>query len=158
MDIEVDYPTFLNRAITAGLAPNNPKRRERTAPLPVSSTWLPRVQAFRLSFNLQDKDWLEAERLKLDISTYQNQHPGAGLSLGLFDRIVTWKLEQQEKRTSHHRAKVTDDLVHKITACAFSLVHSDRNVLAKVRLKVLSALPGVCFWRSFCHPRTQLSR
>jgi hypothetical protein len=38
---------------------------------------------------------------------------------------------------------VTDDLVGKITSCAFSLAHLDKYILARVRLDVLSALPGV---------------
>ena len=38
---------------------------------------------------------------------------------------------------------MTDDLVEKITSCAFSLDHTDRNVLARVRLDTLGALPGV---------------
>lgn len=56
---------------------------------------------------------------------------------------MTWKLEQQENRAQDFRQHVTDDLVEKITACAFSLHHPNKEILARVRLSVLGALPGV---------------
>jgi hypothetical protein len=105
--------------------------------------WLSSVQTFRQSFNLQDKDWQETEQLKKDISTHLTQNSGAGLSRSLFDRIHKWKLDRQAKRAVKFSKTVTDELVEKITACAFSLDHSDRNVLARVRLDTLGALPGV---------------
>ena len=118
-------------------------RQRQTPPLPVSSNWLPSVQAFRNQFNNQDSDWLKVEKLKQDISAHRTQNPNAGLPRPLFDRIVTWKLEQQENRAQDYRQHVTDDFVEKITACAFSLDHPNRHILARVRLNVLSALPGV---------------
>jgi hypothetical protein len=131
------------RAIIAPLVSNKPRRTRRTVALAVSSTWLTRVETFRQSFNLQDKDWQKTEQLKKDISSHLAQNPGIGFSRPLFDRVVTWKLERQENRAKRYRQNVTDDLVHKITSCAFSLVHSDRDTLARVRLEVLGALPGI---------------
>lgn len=101
------------------------------------------MQEFRQSFNLRDKDWQETEQLKKDIATHLIQNPGAGLSRPLFERIRKWKLDRQAKRAVKFSKTVTDELVEKITACAFSLDHSDQNVLARVRLDTLGALPGV---------------
>jgi hypothetical protein len=120
-----------------------PKRKRRTAPLPVSPNWLKDVQAFRQSFNPQDKDWQDTEQLKTDIKAHLTQNPGSGLTRLLFDRTVKWKLDKQINRPKKFSQNVTDDLVEKITKCAFSLVHSKRDVLARVRLDTLSALPGV---------------
>jgi hypothetical protein len=61
----------------------------------------------------------------------------------LFNEIVTWKLAGQEDRTRHLRTKLTDDLVRKITACAFSLAHSDRDYLTRGHLYVLQGISGV---------------
>jgi hypothetical protein len=54
-----------------------------------------------------------------------------------------WKLERQKGRNLHWRKKNTDDLVRKVTSCAFSLVHPDRETLARTRLGVVGGLPGV---------------
>jgi hypothetical protein len=92
------------------------------------STWTQDVQAFRAKFDTTDSDWVGTVSLKQKIKDYIEKSPGAGLSLDLFNQIVTWKLEQQEKRTSHHREeKVTEDLVRQITVCAFALTHTDRK-------------------------------
>jgi hypothetical protein len=92
--------------------------------------WLDDAQALRKSFDFRDKDWVETEQLKKDIKAHIAQNPSAGLSLGLFNRIATWKLRRQESRTRHFRSKITADFVQKITICAFSLVHSDRESLS----------------------------
>jgi hypothetical protein len=105
--------------------------------------WLDEVKAFRQSFNLQDKDWLETEQLKKDIEAHIAQNPGAGISLDLFNRIASWKLGRQEGRTRRFRTKVTDDFVRKITNCAFSLVHADRESLTRGRLNVIQGIQGV---------------
>lgn len=93
--------------------------------------WLDDAKALRESFDFQDKDWVETEQLKKDINAHIRQNPDAGLSLALFNRIATWKLRRQEGRTRRFRAKVTEDFVQKITICAFSLVHSDRDSLSR---------------------------
>ena len=125
------------------LATNTPRRKRRTTPLDVSSTWLASVQTFRQTFNLEDKDWKETEQLKADIKYHLNQNPSSGLTRSLFDRVVKWKLDKQINRPIKFSKTVTNDLVEKITACAFSLSHTDRYVLARVRLDTLGALPGV---------------
>ena len=130
-------------AIIAALTTATPKRRRRTTPLSVSPNWLTDVQNFRQSFNPQDKDWQETVQLKADIKAHLTQNPGSGLTRPLFDRIVKWKLDRQIDRPRKFSKNVTDDLVEKVTKCAFSLVHSDRDVMARVRLDTLSALPGV---------------
>jgi hypothetical protein len=109
----------------------------------LSSTWLTNVQQFRQSFDYQDNDWQQTVQLKADIAAHLAQNLGKGLSKSLFDRIVTWKLDKQEPRTDYLRVNITDDLISKITACAFSLVHRDRDFLAEMRLNALSAFPGV---------------
>ena len=107
------------------------------------STWVNDVRTFRATFNYGDSDWVGTVALKQKIKTHVGQPPSVGLSLALFNEIVTWKLAGQEDRTRHHRAKLTDDLVRKITACAFSLTHPDPDYLTRARLYVLQGIPGV---------------
>lgn len=89
------------------------------------STWVNDVRTFRSTFNTNDPDWVATVALKQKINAHVGQPPSTGLSLALFNEIVTWKLAGQEDRTRHHRAKLTDALVRHITACTFSVVHSD---------------------------------
>ena len=86
---------------------------------------------------------VRTEALKQKIKTHVGQPPSVGLSLPLFKEIATWKLRGQEDRTRHLRTKLTDDLVGKITACAFSLVHADLAYLTRARLYVLQGISGV---------------
>lgn len=116
----------------------------RKKPKPTAlSTWVNDVRAFRAAFNYGDSDWVGTVALKLKVKNHVGQPPSVGLSLALFNEIVTWKLAGQEDRTRGLRTKLTDDLVCKITACAFSLVHSDHNYLTRARLYVLQGIPGV---------------
>jgi hypothetical protein len=106
--------------------------------------WFDDVKAFQQQFNYsQDKDWLETRQLRRDIKKHRDQYPDAGLSYDLFARIASWKLRRQEGRTRRFRNKITDDFVTKITSCALSLDHSDRESLTRARLSVLQGLPGV---------------
>jgi hypothetical protein len=105
--------------------------------------WLDDVQGLRNSFDFQDKDWVETEQLKKDIKAQIARNSSAELSLDLFNRIASWKLGRQEGRTRRFRTKVTNDFVRKITNCAFSLVHADRESLTRVRLNVIQGIQGV---------------
>jgi hypothetical protein len=107
------------------------------------STWISGVRAFRATFNYGDSDWVGTVTLKLKVKNRVGQPPSVGLSLALFNEIVTWKLAGQEDRTRGLRDRLTDDLVRKITACAFSLAHPDRDYLTRARLYVLQGIPGV---------------
>jgi hypothetical protein len=102
----------------------------KKAPPVALSTWVEDVKVFRAKFDTTDADWVGTLSLKQKIKDHIAKNPGAGLSLALFNKIVTWKLDQQESRTSHHREEVTEDLVRQITSCAFALVHSDLKSLA----------------------------
>lgn len=116
--------------------------RKKVKPMALS-TWVRDVKAFRSTFNTADTDWVGTVALKQKIKNHVGQPPSVGLSLVLFNEIVTWKLAGQEDRTRHHRARLTDDLVRKITACAFSLTHPDPAYLTRARLYVLQGIPGV---------------
>ena len=105
--------------------------------------WVDDVKAFSEQFNSEDVDWKETRQLKKDIKAHLAQQAGAGLSLDLFNRIASWKLGRQEGRTRRFRSKITDDFVRKITACALSLEHADRETLTRGRLNVLQGQPGV---------------
>lgn len=90
-----------------------------------------------------DPGWIETKRLKHDIRTYRTEHPGAGLSAALFDRILTWKLRRQRARTERRRVDLTPQNIAVVTEAAFLLDHAKRDVLAALRLSILSSMPGV---------------
>ncbi len=119
-----------------------PRGRKKVKPT-VLSTWVNDVRAFRSTFNYSDPEWVATVALKQKISAHVGQPPSVGLSLALFNEIVTWKLAGQEDRTRDLRVHLTDDLVRKITACAFSLVHADRDYLTRAQLYVLQGISGV---------------
>ncbi len=91
----------------------------------------------------QDRAWVETEQLKDDIRSYRVEHPAAGLNADLFDRILNWKLRGQRARTEHHRVDLTPQNIAVVTEAAFSLDHPQRDMLAALRLRVLSSMPGV---------------
>jgi hypothetical protein len=90
-----------------------------------------------------DPDWQKTERLKSALASVVGSPPVRGLTPELFEEIVQWKLRRQRARTEAHRQQITADLLQKVTVCAFAVTHNDRKCCAKVRLKLLSALPGV---------------
>jgi len=91
----------------------------------------------------RDPAWIETERLKHDIRNYRREYPGAGLSAELFDRILGWKLRRQRARTEQHRAELIPQNIAVVTEAAFSLDHPQRDVLAALRLRVLSSMSGI---------------
>jgi hypothetical protein len=118
--------------------------RTKLKDLKALTTWVQDVKAFRASFDTTDSDWVGTLSLKKKIKDHLAKNPGTGLSLDLFNEIVTWKLSRQESRTRHTRgAKVTEDLLREITTCAFGLKHTDRDSLTRARLMVLQGIPGV---------------
>jgi hypothetical protein len=118
--------------------------RRKVKELKASASWVTDVKKFRADFDEQDKDWANAKALKKKIEEHVKNNPDTGLTLDLFNEIVTWKLERQEDRTRHTRAeKVTEDFVRLITTCAFALSHSDRKSLVRGRISVLQGIPGV---------------
>ena len=112
------------------------------------------IRTFRATFNYSDSDWVGTVALRQKIKTHVGQPPSVGLSLALFNEIVTWKLAGQEDRTRHHRAKLTDDLVRKITACAFSLTQLPNEGAALCPARNPRREHGSCF----SYTRTHLSR
>ncbi len=96
----------------------------------------------------RDPAWIETERLKHDIRNYRREYPGAGLSAKLFDRILGWKLRRQRARTEQHRAELIPQNIAVVTEAAFSLDHPQRDVLAALRLRVLSSMSGIVFDQS----------
>jgi hypothetical protein len=107
-------------------------------------TWVQDVRTFRASFDYKDSDWVVTNALKQKIEEHIKNNPGTGLTLDLFNEIVTWKLDRQEGRTRHTRGpKVTAGFVRLITSCAFALTHSDQDSLTRGRLMVLQGISGV---------------
>jgi hypothetical protein len=118
--------------------------RQKLKDLKALATWVKAVKEFRASFDTTDSDWVGTLALKKKIRDYLISDPGKGLSLDLFNEIVSWKLNRQEGRTRHTRGpKVTEDLLRDITTCAFGLKHTDRDSLTRARLMVLQGIPGV---------------
>lgn len=91
----------------------------------------------------RDPDWIDTELLKHQIQSYRTKHPGSGLSFELFDGIVAWKLRGQRGRTEQLRAELTPQNIAAVTEAAFSLEHPKRDVLAALRVRVLSSMPGI---------------
>lgn len=118
--------------------------RRKVKNLTASASWVTDVEKFRAHFDEEDKDWVGTKALKKKIEEHVRNHPVTGLTLDLFNEIVSWKLERQEDRTRHTRGeKVTEDFVRLITTCAFALSHSDRKSLVRGRISVLQGIPGV---------------
>ena len=118
--------------------------RKKLKDLRALATWVQDVRAYRAKFDYRDSDWVGTVSLKQKIQDHITTNPGTGLSLELFNEIVTWKLDRQESRTRHTRgAKVTAGFVRQITSCAFALSHSDQDSLTRGRLMVLQGISGV---------------
>jgi hypothetical protein len=108
------------------------------------NTWRASVKAYRVTFQAgSDANWRDTEALKTEIAQFRQQVPEAGISRGLFDKIVAWKLRQQRSRTEILRTKITESVIGEVTATAFRLQHDDKFYLAQVRFSLLQALPGV---------------
>lgn len=108
------------------------------------ATWPSKVTAFRQSFDFSDEDWVGTQELKRQLAEHMAQNPDAGLTIDLFKKIVSWKLERQEARTRRLRgAQITPDVVANITRCALTLVHPDRRTLMRGQLTVLQGISGV---------------
>ena len=118
--------------------------RNRLSELRALSTWTQDVETFRASFDYNDSDWVTTATLKLKIAEHVTAHPGTGLTLDLFNQIVTWKLDRQEGRTRHMRgARLREGFISQITNCAFTLSHPDQDSLTRGRLMVLQGISGV---------------
>lgn len=99
---------------------------------------------FERSFDYDSSyHWQTTEDLKSDIGTHRMQNPAGGLSLKLVNRIIDWKLRNQRHRTEKHRQLLTAAIWMGVTECAFSVKHTDADILASVQLSLLAALPGV---------------
>ncbi len=92
--------------------------RRKVKELKASASWVTDVNKFRADSDEQDNDWAGTKALKKKIEEHVKNNPDTGLTLDLFNEIVTWKLERQEDRTRHSRGeKVTEDFVRLITTC-----------------------------------------
>jgi hypothetical protein len=119
-------------------------KRRKVKELKANASWVSDVEKFRADFDENDEDWVGTEALKKKIAEHVRKSPNTGLTLDLFNEIVTWKLERQEDGSRHTRGeKVTEDFVRLITTCAFALSHSDRKSLVRGRIRVLRGVPGV---------------
>lgn len=90
-----------------------------------------------------DWEWQKTEKIKSEMQRHLASTPERSISTEVFDHILDWKLRRQRGRTENRRGKITHEMLASVTACALSLEHQDSECLAEVRLKLLSALPGV---------------
>jgi hypothetical protein len=79
--------------------------RRKVKELKASASWVTDVEKFRADFDENDKDWVGTNALKKKIEEHVRNNPDTGLTLDLFNEIVTWKLERQEDRTRHTRGE-----------------------------------------------------
>lgn len=106
--------------------------------------WESEIYQYRQAFAPdKDQDWAKTEELKCRLADHFRGHPENGLSRELFEAILDWKLRRQRGRTEGHRNLITDDILIKITKCVFTLTHPDKECLAKTRMAILQALPGI---------------
>ena len=105
--------------------------------------WKEQVRRFEAVFDYTSTDWQETECLKNRISTFREQNPNSGLSMGIFTSIVDWKLRNQRGRTEAHRANLTAPLLVHVTQSAFDVEHEMQDIQASVQVGILSSLPGV---------------
>lgn len=89
------------------------------------------------------KDWNWAERLKGQIAYLRSARDPLYLTLSEFEPILRYKLRRQYGRTQTKRKYLTDEMVAGITRAAFAVASADRVTTLRVRVGVLSALPGI---------------
>jgi hypothetical protein len=112
--------------------------------LPLRFMWQGRVRYFLSEHSFaDDKDWQTTKQLLDDVAAYRMAYPRSGLTRGLFDRIVQWKLRDQMSRAADHLAELNDKMILEITGAVFRLDHSNLEVSSRVRTEVLQGLPGV---------------
>jgi hypothetical protein len=115
-----------------------------TLALEAIMTWQRRVISFERRFDYKASvHWQATESLKSRIQRFRSVPSAAGLSPDLIDEIIDWKLRGQRGRTERHRRALTERVWRDVTACAFSVKHSDADILASVQVSLLAALPGV---------------
>jgi hypothetical protein len=106
--------------------------------------WCDKIQRFAASRNWEHDDaWIKTKMLRNNVQEFRRDHPGAGISFELFDRILDWKLRGQRPRTEQRRSSLTPQNVANVVECAYSLRHSSSDALDDLRLRVLCSLPGV---------------
>ncbi|QOJ27854.1 MAG: hypothetical protein HRU80_02810 [Ignavibacteriales bacterium] len=106
--------------------------------------WQDRVTEFLLNDNWQNsQEWQQTNLLKSSIQTYRIHFPNQGLSEGLFNQIIQWKLGDQIHRVNHHLQYLNKQMINEVTKTALILNHHDYNILTRVRINILRSLPGV---------------
>lgn len=86
-------------------------------------------------------EWREICELRTAVA--ESFAAGNGLDFSTFARIAKWKLRQQSGRTQRHRQKTTPELVTLLSKCCWQASHGERKVKARIRLHILTGLPGV---------------
>ena len=86
-------------------------------------------------------EWTQIQDLRKAVA--QSFAAGNGLAFTTFEKVAKWKLRQQSGRTKKHREKTTPELVALLSKCCWQASHGDREVEARIRLHILTGLPGV---------------
>jgi hypothetical protein len=86
-------------------------------------------------------EWREIAELRAAVA--ESFAAGNGLAFKTFERIAKWKLRKQSGRTQRHRQKTTSELVALLSICCWQASHGERDVKARIRLHILTGLPGV---------------
>jgi len=89
----------------------------------------------------ENPEWREIKDLQSRVA--DSFAANSGLSFDLFERIAKWKLRRQSGRTQKHREKTTPELVALLSKCCWQALHADRAVKARIRLHIMTGLPGV---------------
>lgn len=88
-------------------------------------------------------DWDTAERIKAQLAALRGERDPFYLTLSDLGPILTYKLRRQEARGAKHRELLTDEMVRSLTAAAFAVALADKDTEARLRVTILSAMPGI---------------
>jgi hypothetical protein len=88
-------------------------------------------------------DWEWAEKLKGQMVHLRGERDPLYLTLKELEPILRYKLRRQYGRTQAKRKHLSDEMVAAITRTAFGIVSPDRITTLRVKVGLLSALPGI---------------
>lgn len=90
-----------------------------------------------------DPDYQKTERLKSDLTRLRAERRPFHLGAAELEPIFRWKLRGQYRRKVAERTRNTDVVFRAVTRAAFAAEDAGSDFEAKMRLRILDALPGV---------------
>ena len=88
-------------------------------------------------------DYEQTENLKADLDTLRRSREPLYLKFEEIDRVFLWKLDRQYGRQKELRNQTSTETYEAVTRACFAFRMGDVDTEARVRLSILTALPGV---------------